>query len=443
MSFSRKGLVVAVSSVLLAGCGGNISDSTVILATTVRASLDSAEAEGNGASLFEAASISADGRYVAFASDATDLVAGDTNGKTDIFLRDLLLGTTEIVSRATGGAGDLGDGASRNPSISSDGRMIAFESDAINLVPGDGNLLTDIFIRDRNQDLTTLVSIIPAGGSGNGRSTEPSLSADGGSVAFQSDATDLVTGDTNSATDIFVRTGSTTTLASRESGEFSTLGDGPSTYPSISGDGLWASFQTNATNLGSDGDPTSDIYVRELVTPFDTILVSRSSGPFGNKGNNASTNAVLSLDGRFIAFQSAATNLDPGDTTGSSDIFVRDRLLKNTGIVSIHTSGAQGSGECEFPAISGDGRYVAFETSGTSLVNGDTNNSQDIFLRDRTASVTSRVSVATFGTEANNDSQRPALSGDGRYVVFWSIADNLAGDDTNGVGDIFRRGPIQ
>jgi Tol biopolymer transport system component len=122
---------------------------------------------------------------------------------------------------------------------------------------------------------------------------------------------------------------------------------------------------------------------------------------------------------------------------------VRDRLLYKTGIVSIHTSGAQGAGECEFPSISGDGRYVAFETSGTSLVNGDTNNSQDIFLRDRTSGITSRISVATFGTEANNDSQRPALSGDGRYVVFWSIADNLAGDDTNGVGDVFRRGPIR
>jgi Tol biopolymer transport system component len=379
--------------------------------------------------------ISADGRYVTFDSDAAGLVAGDTNGATDIFVRDRQTGTTTLASKSS--AGVQGDGGSYNPSVSSDGRYVAFSSAATNLVAGDTNGKWDVFVRDRQTGTTWLVSKSSAGVEGNEYSQNPFISADGRYVTFESAATNLVAGDTNGKTDIFVRdrqTG-TTTLVSRDSAGVE--GDGVSEYPVISPDGRYVAFSSAATNLvAGDTNGKYDIFVRDRQTGT-TTRVSRDSA--GVEGNDGSYESCISDDGRYVAFNSGATNLVAGDTNAVSDIFVRDRQTGTTTRVSKSSSGVETDQYSYNPSISADGRYVAFESYATSLVAGDTNGNYDIFVRDRQAGTTSLVSKSSAGVQGNDMSQSPSISGDGRYVTFDSAADNLVAGDINGIEDIFVR----
>ncbi|MDP6959597.1 MAG: calcium-binding protein, partial [Planctomycetota bacterium] len=275
----------------------------------------------------------------------------------------------------------------------------------------------------------------------------PSLSADGTKVAFQT-LSDPVNGGATSIAQIYVRDHKLSTMDLVSCLSPTEAGDLASTNPAISGDGTLIAFETFAKNLdgypsgGVDNDNESDIYCRDIVG-LTTSLISRDdTGEAGPKGDGSSYNASISYDGSCIAFQSHATNLITGLPDGiSSDIFVRVNKSE-TYMISTHTSGGQGEGSCILPSISGDGRYVVFQSDEASLVNDDNNFSEDIFLRDRTREVTTRISVATFGVEAINDSKFPAISQDGRYAAFWSIANNLASDDSNGSADIFRRGPF-
>jgi Tol biopolymer transport system component len=321
-------------------------------------------------------SISADGRYVAFASYASNLVPGDTNGVMDVFVHDRLTGQTTRVSVASDGT--QGNGESRYPSISADGRYVAFMSYASNLVPGDTNGKADVFVHDRLTGQTTRVSVASDGTQGNGDSWGwPSISADGRYVAFESSASNLVPGDTNGRADIFV-------------------------HDRLTG-------QTTRVSVASDG----------------------------TQGNNSSVWPSISADGRYVAFMSYASNLVPGDTNGALDIFVHDRLTGQTTRVSVASDGTQGNGYSWDSSISADGRYVAFESWASNLVPGDTNGKQDIFVHDRLTGQTTRVSVASDGTEGNNNSGWPSISADGRYVAFHSDASNLVPGDTNGRADVF------
>jgi Tol biopolymer transport system component len=403
--------------------------------TTERVSVSTAGTAGNSPS-YEA-SICADGSFVAFESSSTNLVLGlNTAGTTQVYVRDRNTGTTECVSLAATGL--AGDNTSLSPALTADGRFVVFYSYAVNLVPGDTNSFSDIFVRDRLNGTIERINLATGGTQANADSFAPSISAaDGNFVAYSSGALQLVSGDSNQCSDIFLRnrtTGVTSRVSVDSSGAQS---NGPSFAPSISADGRFIAYESNATNLvANDTNSFTDIFVRDR-TAATTERVSIATG--GAEGNAASDNASISADGRFVAFQSSASNLVAGDTNGVFDVFVRDRLNGTTERVSVATSGAQGDLASDLPAISPDGRYIAFESQATNLVAGDTNGVYDIFVHDRITGSTERVSVSTGGAGGNAASALPTISGDGRFVTFDSDASNLVAGDSNGVTDSFVR----
>ena len=404
---------------------------------TVRVNLDSAGAEANaGAS---DPSISADGRYVAFQSTASDLVPGDTNASRDVFVRDRLLGTTERASVDSGDAQANGDSGEDGLAISADGRYVAFESSATNLVTGDTNAATDVFVRDRQSGTTERVSLSSAGTQGNGscqsNTLTISISADGHYVTFSSLASNLVAADANARGDVFVRDRllGTTERVSVDSAEVEA--DGFSTDSSVSDDGRYVAFTSVATNLvAGDANGISDIFVRDRQLGTTACV---SVDPSGNVGNSFSNLPSISADGRYVAFQSDSTTLVAGDTNFRRDVFLRDRQSGTTERVSVASGGGQGNDDCYFPSMSSDARYVAFYGPPTNLVAGDTNGGWDVFLRDRQLATTVRVSLSSAGSQANGSSYLASISDDGRYVAFRSDAADLVQGDTNGFDDIF------
>jgi Tol biopolymer transport system component len=367
-------------------------------------------------------SISADGRYVAFWSGASNLVAGDANGTYDVFAHDRLTGTTELVSVATGGAqGDIRSGW-EGISISADGRFVAFESRASTLVAGDTNGVSDVFVRDRLLGTTERVSVSTGGAEGNQRSTRPSISPDGHYVAFESLASNLVAGDANGFTDIFVRdrlSGTTEIVSVATGGQ---PGDRESQDASISADGRFVAFMSLASNFVAGDVPVSaDVFVRDRQNSTTDLV----SGPTGApQPATDSEHPAISGDGRYVAFVCHAA-LVADDTNNSYDVYVRDRQNATTERVSVSNTGAQGNFGGEQPSISADGRLVAFASDSWFFVDGDTNNFGDVFVRDRLNGTTDRVSVGNGGTQGNNASEEPAISADGRYVAFWSNCSNL------------------
>jgi len=397
--------------------------------TTERVSVSSAGEQGNSGSTYPA--VSADGRFVAFDSWASNLVPGDTNDWGDVFVRDRVTGTTERFS-TNDIPFDLG--------ISTDGRFVTFTSGASNLVPGDTNGLVDVFVRDRLTGTTERVSVSDSEEQANGASYGFSISADGKFVSFGSLADNLVPGDTNGWCDVFVRdrAAGTTERVSVSSAE--EQGNWDSDVTAISADGKFVAFQSRATNL-VPGDTniygSTDVFVRDTIAGT-TERVSVSST--GEQGNNGSRVGAISADGRFVAFDSSADNLVPEDTNGMQDVFVRDRIARTTERVSVSSAGAQGDFASQWLiCISADGRFVAFSSWADNLVPGDTNGAPDDFVRDRLTETTERVSVSSAGAQADSSSGWLSISADGRFVAFESLASNLVPGDTNGYWDIFVR----
>ncbi|MEG4920756.1 calcium-binding protein, partial [Microcoleus sp. F10-D1] len=386
-------------------------------------------------------SISSDGRFVAFESPASNLVPGDTNASGDVFVRDTLANTTTRVS--VDSAGNQGNNISTEPSLSANGQFVAFWSNATNLVPGDTNNTNDIFVRDSLTNTTTRVSVDSAGNQGNNLSSDPSISADGRFVAFFSNATNLVPGDTNNSGDIFVRdllTNTTTRVSVDSAGN---QGNKYSGDPSISANGRFVAFFSNATNLvPGDTNNSGDIFVRDLLTNTTTRVSVDSAGNQTKGFYNSfepigSFDPSISADGRLVAFYSSATNLVPGDTGNNMDIFVRDTLANTTTRVSVDSAGNQANNYSLSPSISADGRFVAFHSDASNLVPGDTNNRFDIFVRDLLTNTTTRVSVDSAGNQGNKGSFESSISADGRRVTFSSEATNLVPGDTNNTLDVF------
>jgi Tol biopolymer transport system component len=407
-------------------------------AKTRRVSRSSAGAGGNNYSIQP--SISGNGRFVAFTSRATNLIDSKTSGIGDVFVRDRKTGAITLVSATSSGVG--GNGFSSGPSISASGRFVAFGSDSSNLVGGDTNIATDVFVRDRETGTTTRVSVSSAGAQGEqvANSVNPSISADGRFVAFDSWASNLVGDDTNGTADIFVRdrmSGTTTRVSVSSAG---VGGDDFSFDPSISADGRFVAFDSYASNLvGGDTNGTADIFVRDRMSGTTTRV---SVSPAGTQGNGDSVFPSISADGRFVAFYSAASNLVGGDTNGFGDIFVRDRGNHTTTRVSVSSAGVEENNNAGDLSISADGRFVGFSSFASNLVGGDTNGFGDVFVRDRRNHTTTRVSVSSAGAEGNHDSYGPSISAAGRFVAFNSFASNLVGGDTNGTWDVFVRGPL-
>ena len=408
-------------------------------ATTVRVSVASSGAQGNGAS--EPAVVSADGRFVAFQSNASNLVAGDTNGVADVFLRDTATGVTSRVSIADNEA--QAGSASTAPSISADGRLIAFQSTAANFVSGDTNGVADVFVRDVQAGTTARASVSTFGAQGDRASDSAAISADGRFVAFRSDATRMTGGDTNGYPDVFVRdlVNNITTRASVNSSGLEGLFFSAS--PAISADGRYVAFRSLSGNLApGDNNRLPDIFLRDTKLGT-TTRVSLSSSQ--TEANGQSDRPAISDDGRLVAFDSAATNLVDGDTNAAVDVFLRDVATGDTTRVSVGGGGAQGNGRSEAPRLSGDGRFVAFQSLASNLVAGDTNGAGDVFAYDRDLRTTTRLSVTASGGQAAGGSFfRPSMSFDGRHAGFKSFAANLVSGDTNGTADAFvrDRGPL-
>jgi len=407
--------------------------------TTARASVDSAALQGNLVSRYP--SISADGRFVAFDSSATNLATGDTNGNWDVFVRDLPNGMTTRVSVDASGGQVSGD--SRAPTLSADGRYVAFYSLSPGLVGGDTNGVSDVFVRDLLTGSNTLVSVDSSGAHANGASTLASISPDGRYVAFLSSASNLVAGDTNNVVDVFVHDlllGGTTRASVDSAG---VQANNACFDPSISRDGRFVAFGSSASNLvPGDTNGVRDVFVRDLS---NNTTVRASVDSAATQGNGNCGVPSLSADGRFVGFAGLANNLVPGDTNGALDVFVRDLQGLTTSRVSVSSSGAQSNGNSGVCSISADGRWISFGSSASNLVLGDTNGVDDVFAHDRLSGATMRVSVDSSGLEGNAGSssttsgETDAISADGRYVAFFSVASNLVPGDTNAVGDILVR----
>ncbi|MDH4063431.1 MAG: hypothetical protein OEW19_03460, partial [Acidobacteriota bacterium] len=319
--------------------------------TTTRVSVGPGGAKANGDSCYTGVwadnactAISADGRWVAFRSLASNLVAGDTNGHADVFVHDRGTGETRRVSVGSGSA--EGDGDSEEPTISADGRWVAFSSWASNLVVGDTNLRRDVFVHDQQTGTTTRVSVGTGGAQGNGDGQFPSISADGRWVAFESRASNLVPGDTNLSWDVLVHDRETGTTTRVSVGSGGAEGNGDSSYASISGDGRWVAFRSYASNLvprdtnrGINPISGADVFLHDRESGTTTRVSVASDG---TQANGSSTDSAVSADGRRVAFFSVANNLVANDTNSRTDVFVHDRQTGTTRRVSVGPGGAQG-----------------------------------------------------------------------------------------------------
>lgn len=336
--------------------------------------------------------------------------------------------------------------------LSGDGRFVVFNSTAGNLVPADTNGKRDIFVHDRATGEVSLVSVGVGGVPADGESPLGSISEDGNIIAYHSFAGNLVNGDQNGQGDVFVldrRTQLTTRVSVRTvTGEEGTCAlppaggsDCTSFDPHLNADGNLVVFGSTFSNLvSSDTNDQADIFVHDRSSKVTERV---SVGPAGFESDGFSGNPGISADGRYVVFESKGTTLVGAgqDTNGFSDIFVHDRTTRQTTRVSVGAGGVQGNDHSFTPSISRDGRIVAFWSLADNLVANDTNGVADVFVVDwqSPSPLMRRVSVDQNGVEGNGESRVPMLSRDGRFVVYESDASNLigAGQDTNGQTDIF------
>jgi hypothetical protein len=345
-------------------------------------------------------------------------------------------GATDLVSINIHGAS--GDAASSGVALNADGTIVAFYSDATDLVTSDTNQVRDVFVRDRSRSATERVSVnsddVQANGPSHGAGSSPAISGTGDIVAFYSDATNLVQDDTNGHTDVFVRLraeGSTERVSLSSTGEQS---NGDSLNPSISSTGRFVAFQSDASNLvPDDTNGETDIFVRDR----ENGTTERVCGTI--QGNGPSFLPSISADGNFVAFASSATNLVQGDTNNHIDIFVCDRRSGALERVSISSTGEQGNDDSVLPAIDAAGCVVVFKSTASNLVPDDINGVVDVFARDRSTGTTERISVSFTGGNANDESFPPSISYDGRFVAFGSAASNLVRSDVNLLPSVFVR----
>jgi Tol biopolymer transport system component len=402
--------------------------------TTSRESVSSSGKPGNGESNYFDAS--ADGRFIAFESSASNLVDGDTNSKPDIFIHDRLSG--ETIRASVSSTGEQANSDCEQPSISADGRYVVFDTQSTNLVPEDSTAgYPDVYLHDLWTGQTELVSWAFTGGPGDGSSYRSSISGDGRYVAFESSA-HLLVEDTNATIDIYLRDMllDVTTLVSVDAA--GNVGNARSWQAHISTDGHFVAFASYASNLvPSDLNGYQDVFVRDVVAGS---TVRASVRPDGGEANNYSWLPRLSADGRFVGFTSSATNLIAGGTNPFGHVFVRDLVLSSTEIVSVDSAGNQGFGgpsETYADCLSADGRHIVFSSSATNLVPGDTNAATDVFTHDRVTGETLRASVSSTGAQGDKGSGPGGISDDGRFVLLSSLAKTLVPIDTNSHTDVF------
>ena len=404
---------------------------------------DVPNAGATGSASAQEPSVSADGRYVAFSSDANNLGPTDNNGLRDVYLHDRQTGDTFLVSHNLAGT-DAGNRRSAEPSISLDGNFVSFSSAATDLVAGQPvNEETDIFIWNRNTGQIRLASVNAGGNTPGQFSAEPNTSETGRYVAYTSPtaATSMVTGgvDANNVRDVYLWDADTNTNQLVSVTTTGAAGNRASFDPSVSADGRFVAFRSEADDLLPGVDTNGlvrDIYMRDM-TGGATILVSR--GMNGAAANGVSDSPSVSADGNFVVFSSEASNLVPNDTNGAvRDIFVFNRA---TGAITLASQNqartGSGNGESSEPSISQDGRFVAFTSGASDLVVGDTNGATDIFLYDIVTGAMNLVSSNDAGQQGNGNSSDANVAPGGTFVAFTSAAANLDPQDGNGVADAF------
>ncbi len=316
--------------------------------------------------------ISGNGRYIAFDSRATNLVSNDTNDGRDVFVHDIQTRQTTRVSVTSGGAQVMG--SSYSPVISTDGRYVVFLSSSPQLVPGDTNFANDVFVHDLQTGETTRVSVASDGTQGNGNS---------GTETYAEDY-----------------------------------------MPAISPDGRFVAFTSLANNLVPfDNNNSKDVFVHDRQTGQTTRISIASDGA---EANNGSIRPSISNDGHYVSFDSGATNLVSNDNNNQNDIFIHDRQTGTTTRVSIATNGTEGNDVSYNSSISADGRYVTFTSLATTLVPGSSwAGTHNVFLRDRQTNQTTQISLRWDGGPPNYHSNSPVISGDGRFIVFESSENQL------------------
>jgi Tol biopolymer transport system component len=418
----------SVASTLLAG----VTALGAATPSTQRVSVDRAHGDTNGVSIEPA--VSATGRFVAYESSASNLVPSDTNGAVDIFVYDRGLDTTERVDVSS--AGLEANGGAHLATISGDGRLVAFASDASNLVAGDANGVTDVFVHDRLTKTTGRVSVSSRGREANAASGNAWISANGQAVAFESTASDLVAGDSNSKRDVFLRDLRTRRTSRISVSSRGRQGNADSRDPASSRDGQLVAFTSDASTLvHGDRNGQRDVFVHDCGTNR-TARVSVSSR--GREGDGAGAEAEISSGGRFVTFSSLAHNLVRGDTNGVQDVFIHDRTSGRTQRISIGVRGTQANGPSRRPGSFGGTRFVAYQSFASNLAQGDANNVSDVFLYDRKTRRNIRLSVGVGG-DTNGPSSEARVSSDGRVGAFASAASNLVDGDGNGTFDVFVR----
>lgn len=398
-----------------------------------RVSTSSTGGLANGAST--QASLSSDGRYLVFQSDASNLVTGDTNAVSDVFIKDLQTGTTTRVS--TDSSGTEGNGSSTWASVTSDGRYVAFTSAADNLVSPDTNGVADVFVKDTVTGITTRVSTDSTETEANDASVASYITPDGRYVFFSSTASNLIAGDTNGVQDIFRKDLVTGTTIRVSEGTGGVEGDGGSSlgFSGIraSDDGRYVVFESMATNLVvGDTNGAGDTFVKDLNTGTLTLVSASSAGVIGN-GSSSSGN--ITPDGSKVVFSSNSTNLVAGDTNSSDDVFVKDLSTGAITLVSSSSSGTLGNSRSGEPFIASDGQTVAFSSDASNLVADDTNGDYDVFVKNVQTGDISRISYDADGAQMSADSNVRAMSADGRYVAFYTQS-AIDSDDSNSVNDI-------
>lgn len=370
----------SIDSNLLGDDSNNVIDifvSNAVTGATTRVSLGRDGTQANGMSVHHG--ISGDGRFVAFSSEASNLVDQDANGCSDIFLRDLRTGRTELITRGVDGS--AANGPSWYPPISDDARYVAFASDATNLVEGDHNQVGDIFLHDRTLGRTMRVTMGHDGTEANGQSTYPSISASGKFIVFTSSASNLVPGDRNGVDDVFRYDRDTREITRVSVCNDGRESDGPSyNYTNaVTTDGGSVVFVSRASNLGAGDDNAAfDVFLRDLRSS-ETLRISETAEH--RSGNGQSLHATISaLNGRYIAFHSDASNLVAGDTNAADDIFVYDRSTASLRRISVGASGLQANAGSYRSSLSGTGSTLTFSSDASNLAPGDANGRTDVFV---------------------------------------------------------------
>ena len=454
----RLGVLAAL---VAAGCDSNVNDSGAPFLVTDRVSL--ADDGGESDDLCLNASISGNGNRIAFQSNAMSLVPGDDGLFTDVFVRDVAAGRTFRISRSSTGGNPNGN--CQFPVISADGQYVVFQSLALNLL-GTPATTTGLYRTHVNTGVTERVNVNAGGGESVdgapvGGAGSFSVSADGRYVAFLHNGTDLH-GATTALVNVYRRdmtipgnlAGDTVRISFSDAGGDPTAfppGSGTVSYssPSISGDGRFIAFSSNAIELVTPpkGNTLSDVYLWDATGP-DIVRVSSAHPTLGGGFPSGDSSACrVSLDGSAVVFQSTANNIVLGDTSGT-DVFHWTRATGTIVRCSVNSKGGQqvgGTSLSSGPSVSGDGQIVAFTSDTVNLFPEDFNNANDAIVRNLATGETFAASVATFGQhlEIGVTAGTVSVSADGRYVAFQSISSVLAGDDFNSVTDIYRRGPLR